>query len=221
MIGVVALPKRNQIKLRQVEFLSLSSNRVLVILVLNDREVQNRIIYTDRPYSASELQQAANYLNSHFVGKELTAARQELLATIKADKEHMGSLLKAAIEVADNAGDDEQKDYVMAGQNDLLSGAKKGDLENLYNVFQAFTQKQEILNLLNHSMEAEGIQIFIGGESGYEAFDDCSIVTTSYAVDGQLIGSLGVIGPQRMPYERVISAVDVTSRLLSAALNQG
>jgi heat-inducible transcriptional repressor len=221
MIGVVALPKRNQIKLRQVEFLSLSSNRVLVILVLNDREVQNRIIYTDRAYSASELQQAANYLNSHFVGKELTVARKELLDTIKADKDHMAALLKAAMEVADHAVDDKNKDYVMAGQNDLLSGAKKGELENLYNLFQAFTQKQEILNLLNHSMEAEGIQIFIGGESGYEAFDDCSIVTTSYAVDGQLIGSLGVIGPVRMPYERVISAVDVTSKLLSAALNQG
>jgi heat-inducible transcriptional repressor len=221
MIGVVALPKRNQIKLRQVEFLSLSSNRILVILVLNDREVQNRIIYTDRAYNASELQQAANYLNTHFVGKELTVARQELLATIKTDKDNMAALLKAAIEVADNAVDDKNKDYVMAGQNDLLSGAKKGELENLYNLFQAFTQKQEILNLLNHSMEAEGIQIFIGGESGYEAFDDCSIVTTTYAVDGQLIGSLGVIGPVRMPYERVISAVDVTSKLLSAALNQG
>jgi heat-inducible transcriptional repressor len=220
MIGVVALPKRNHIKLRQVEFLPLSSNRVLVILVLNDREVQNRIIYTDRLYSQSELQHAANYLNTHFVGKELVVARQELLAAIKTEKDNMAALLKAAIEVADNSIEEENKDYVMAGQNNLLNYTKRGELENLYNVFQAFTQKQEILNLLNHSMDAEGIQIFIGGESGYEVFDDCSIVTTSYAVDGQLIGSLGVIGPTRMPYERVIAAVDVTSKLLSAALNQ-
>ena len=220
MIGVVAVPKRNQIKLRQVEFLPLSSNRVLVILVLNDREVQNRIIYTDRLYSASELQHASNYLNTHFVGKELVVARQELLAAIKSEKENMAALLKAAIEVADTTVEEENKDYVMAGQNNLLNYTKRGEMEDLYNVFQAFTQKQEILNLLNFSMEAEGIQIFIGGESGYEVFDDCSIVTTSYAVDGQLIGSLGVIGPTRMPYERVIAAVDVTSKLLSAALNQ-
>ena len=221
MIGVVAVPKRNQVKLRQVEFLSLSSNRVLVIMVLNDREVQNRIIYTDKSYSATELQQAANYLNTHCVGKDLTLVQEELLLNINHDKESMTSLLKAAMDLANTAVCDKNKDYVMAGQNDLLSGTKKGELENLYNLFQAFTQKQEILHLLNHSIAAEGIQIFIGGESGYEAFDECSIVTTSYAVDGQLIGSLGVIGPTRMPYERVIAAVDVTSRLLSAALNQG
>lgn len=224
MIGVVALPRRNVTKLRQVEFLPLSSNRILVILVLNDREVQNRIIYTDRTYTQAELQQAANYLNTHFVGKELLAARKELLESIQSDRESMATLLQAAIEMADKAfipADAEGKDYVMAGQNNLLSYTKKDELERLYAVFEAFTQKQEILNLLNHSLDAEGIQIFIGRESGYEAFDNCSIVTTSYAVDGQLLGSLGVIGPTRMPYERVISAVDVTAKLLSAALNQG
>jgi heat-inducible transcriptional repressor len=222
MIGVVALPKRNQIKLRQVEFLPLSSNRILVILVLNTREVQNRIIYTDRVYTQSELQQAANYLNTHFVGKELLVARRELLEAIKSDQDSMERLLQAAIEVADKAfiSQEESKDYVMAGQNNLLSYTKKGEFERLYALFEAFTQKQEILNLLNQAVDAEGIQIFIGRESGHIAFDDCSIVTTSYAVDEQLIGSLGVIGPTRMPYNRVISAVNVTAKLLSAALNQ-
>jgi heat-inducible transcriptional repressor len=218
MIGVVALPKRNAIKLRQVEFLPLSNNRVLVILVLNNREVQNRVIYTDRSYSESELQHAANYLNTHFVGKELAEARKELQASISIDKDNISTLMQAAMAVAEVGTED--KDYVMAGQNNLLSYTKNGEIEHLYTLFQAFTEKQEILNLLNHSMDAEGIQIFIGSESGYQAFDDCSIVTTSYAVDNQLVGSLGVIGPTRMPYERVISAVNVTAKLLSAALNQ-
>ncbi len=225
MVGVVALPKMNRLELRQVEFLVLSGNRVLVILVLNNREVQNRIIQMDRAYTPSELQQASNYLNTHFVGKELHTARKELLEAMQKDRENMAQLFQAAIEMADKAfvsTEDANKDYIMAaGQNNLAGYSKQTELERLHTLFQAFTQKQEILNLLNHSLEAEGIQIFIGKESGYEAFDNCSIVTTSYAVDGQLIGSLGVIGPTRMPYERVISAVDVTSKLLSAALNQG
>jgi heat-inducible transcriptional repressor len=223
LIGVVALPRQNRTKLRQVEFLPLSANRVLVILVLNDREVQNRIIYTDRAYTPSELQEAANYLNANCVGKELLTARKDLHEALRIDRDHMAGLLQAAIEVADKSfvTDDVQKDYVMAGQGNLLNFTKKNELERLYALFEAFTQKQEILNLLDHSLEAEGIQIFIGSESGYEAFDNCSIVTRSYAVDGQVVGSLGVIGPTRMPYERVISAVDVTAKLLSAALNQG
>jgi heat-inducible transcriptional repressor len=223
MIGVVALPKQNHFKLRQVEFLPLSNQRILVVLVLNNREVQNRIIHTDRAYTESELQQAANYLNTHSVGKDLLIARKELLEAIQSDRDNMANLLQAAIEVADKAfipEQDQSKDYMMAGQNNLLGYTKKGELEGMYALFQAFTQKQEILNLLNHSLEAEGIQIFIGRESGHIAFDECSIVTTSYAVDGQLIGSLGVIGPTRMPYNKVISAVDVTAKLLSAALNQ-
>lgn len=222
MIGVVALPRRNRIELRQVEFLPLSGDRVLVILVLNNREVQNRIIHTDRIYSQTELQQAANYMNAHFVGKDLLIARKELQEAMQTDKENVSRLLEAAIAVADKVlAPEENKDYVVAGQNTILNHSKKDELERLYAFFQAFAQKQEILNLLDHALEAEGIQIFIGRESGYEAFNNCSIVTTSYAVDGQLIGSLGVIGPTRMPYERVIAAVDVTAKLLSAALNQG
>jgi heat-inducible transcriptional repressor len=225
MIGVVSLPRRNRISLRQVEFLPLSANRVLVILVLNNREVQNRIIYTDRIYSASELQQAANYLNTHFVGKELLAARQALQEAMHTDKASMAELLKTAMEVADKTFtpmtiENESSDYVMAGQNNLLNYTKKHELERLYSVFEAFTQKQDILSLLNQAIEAEGIQIFIGGEAGHAAFDNCSIVTTPYSIEGELVGSLGVIGPIRMPYDKVISAVDVTSKLLSAALNQ-
>jgi len=223
LTGVVALPRRNRIQLRQVEFLPLSSNRVLVILVLNNREVQNRIIYTDRIYTPNELQQAANYLNSHFVGKDLLTIRQDISVGLREVRDHMARLLQMAIEVADKvfSTQEDNKDYLIAGQNNLLNYSREADLERLRMLFAAISEKQEILNLLDQALEAEGMQIFIGKESGCEAFDDCSIITQSYAVDGQLVGSLGVIGPTRMPYERVISAVDITAKLLSAALNQG
>lgn len=225
LAGVVALPRRNRIELRQVEFLALSGNRVLVILILNNRDVQNRIIYTDRVYNQSELQEAANYLNTHYAGKSLLSIRKELLTAIRQDRDTMAGLLQAAMDVGNKAftvtEEQNNKDYIIAGQNNLLNYTQQGvDFERWRVLFEAFTQKQEILNLLEHALEAEGIQIFIGKESGYEIFGDCSIVTTSYSVDGQLLGSLGVIGPTRMPYERVISAVDITAKILSAALNQ-
>lgn len=224
LAGIVALPKRNRIELRQVEFLGLSANRVLVILVLNNREVQNRIIYTDRTYNASELQQAANYLNTHYVGRDLLTIRHAISTAIRQDHNNMACMLQTAIDVTSKAflsADENNKDYVIAGQNNLLHYSCEANLAQLRILFDAITQKQEILNLLDQALEAEGIQIFIGQESGYQVFDDCSIVTTSYAIDGQWVGSLGVIGPIRMSYERVISAVDVTAKLLSAALDQG
>jgi len=197
LAGVVALPRRNRIELRQVEFLPLSGNRVLVILVLNNREVQNRIIYTDRIYTTSELQQAANYLSTHYTGKSLLAIRHELLSAIREDRANIAAMWQAAIDVGNKAfSQSETKDYILAGQNNLVAV----DIENWRALFDAFTQKQEILNLLEHALEAEGIQIFIGKESGYEIFGECSIVTTSYSINGQLVGSLGVIGPVRMQY---------------------
>ncbi|HSW69036.1 MAG TPA: heat-inducible transcriptional repressor HrcA [Gammaproteobacteria bacterium] len=223
LTGIVALPRRNRTELRQVEFLPLSSNRVLVILVLNNREVQNRIIYTDRVYSHSELQEAANYLNTHFVGKDLLNIRQDISVGLREDRDHMARLLQTAIDVANKAfinTHENNKDYLIAGQNNLLNYTREADLERLRLLFNAISEKQEVLNLLDQALEAEGVQIFIGKESGCQAFDDCSIIAQSYSVNGQLVGSLGVIGPKRMPYERVISAVDITAKLLSAALNQ-
>lgn len=223
MIGVVTMPKINRLELRQVEFLPLSGNRILVILVLNNREVQNRIIYTDKIYTQSELQQAANYLTSHYAGKDLITARKEIIESMQMDRDHMSRLMQATIEVANKAFSNKEgtsDNYAIAGQNNFLNYTNTSSLERLRALFDAFAQKQDILNLLDHSLKAEGIQIFIGKESGYEVFDGCSIVTTSYSVDGQLVGSLGIIGPIRMPYDKVISAVDVTAKLLSAALNQ-
>jgi len=225
LAAVVALPRRNRIELRQVEFLALSANRVLVILVLNNRDVQNRVIYTEKIYSKSELQEASNYINTHYAGKLLLSIRKALLDAMQEDRENLAGLVQAALDVGNKAfvaDTEENKDYILVGQNNLLNYSDRtADFDRWRVLFNAFTQKQEILNLLSHALEAEGVQIFIGKESGYEMFDECSIVTASYAVDDHLIGSLGVIGPVRMPYERVISVVDVTAKLLSAALNQG
>lgn len=225
LAGVVTLPRRNRNELRQVEFLPLSSNRVLVILVLNNREVQNRIIYTDKVYSSSELQKAANYLNGHYAGKSLLDIRKELLKAIKKEQSSMAELLKSAIDIGNKAFIDEEadqnKDYIIAGHNHLLNySSHSTELDQIRVLFEALTQKQEILNLLEHALQAEGLQIFIGKESGYEVLDGCSMVTASYSVDGHLVGSLGVIGPARMPYDRVISAVEITAKLLSTALKQ-
>jgi heat-inducible transcriptional repressor len=168
--------------------------------------------------------QAANYINTQYIGKDLLTIRKEISTAIRHDRDSMAEVLHTAIEVANKAfvnPQENSKDCVIAGQNNLLSCSSESDLEQLRVLFDAITQKQEILNLLDQALEADGMQIFIGKESGYQAFDDCSIITASYAVDGQLVGSLGVIGPTRMPYERVISAVDITAKLLSAALNQG
>jgi heat-inducible transcriptional repressor len=221
MAGVVMLPRRELIALRHVEFMSLSGNRVLVIRVLNDHEVQNRVIHTSRPYSASELQQASNYLNDHFAGKDLTEMRRRLLKEMEEAQQHMNQLMVAALEMANQAyqaGSDD--DYVLAGQTNLMGYAEMSNVERLRQLFDAFNRKRDILHLLDQSLHTNGIQIFIGEESGYQVLDECSVVTSPYTVDGRIMGVLGVIGPTRMAYDRVIPIVDVTAKLLGAALNQ-
>lgn len=223
LAGLVTVPRHERLTLRHMEFLPLSGNRVLVILVLNEREVQNRIIYTDRPYSQNELQQAANYLNSFYSGMDLTLARQKILSSMVADRETMNVLMQTALDVASKGltiqPSQNPEDYVMAGQANLLGMAAESGVENLRSLFEAFTQKQIILGLLDHCINAEGVQLYIGEESGYEALDECSLVTAPYSVSGEVVGVLAVIGPTRMAYDRIIPIVDLTAKLLSAALN--
>jgi len=223
LIAVVTLPKRDRIVLRQVEFLPLTDQRILVVMVLNNHEVQNRLIHTERAYSQSELQQVANYLNAHYVDKDLAIIRRELLASIEKDRDSIAYLTRAMLDVLQQVfafATEENKDCLIAGQDNLLTHVNQIELEQLRSLFAAFTQKQEILSLLDQAIEAQGIQILIGKESGYTALNDWSIVSKSYSIDGEVVGTLGVIGPTRMPYDRVISAVDATANLLSAALNQ-
>jgi len=222
MAGVVMLPKREQVSLRQVEFLPLSHNRVLVILVINEREVQNRIIQTQRNYSAAELQQIANYLNHLCAGQDLRRVRETLLNDMDNARSSMNQLMADAILMAQQAfsADESNGDFLLAGQTNLMSYDEMANMDKLRKLFEAFNRKRDILQLLDQALHADGVQLFIGEESGYEVFDECSVVTSPYRVDGEVIGVLGVIGPTRMAYDRVIPLVDVTAQLLGSSLNQ-
>lgn len=219
MAGLVTIPRRERTRLQHIEFLPLSSRRVLVILVVNDQEVQNRVIHVDRDFSPSELQQAANYITKEFAGLELPEVRSRLLKSMQRSRDAMHQLMQDAVNIADQVLNIQQDDdYVLAGQTNLMNYAEMCDIEKLRQLFEAFNTKRDILHILDQSIHAEGTQIFIGEESGYSVLGDCSVVTAPYKVDDEIIGVLGVIGPTRMAYDRVIPIVDVTARLLSAAL---
>lgn len=220
LAGLVTIPKREHFTLTHVEFLPLSGNRVLTILVLNGREVQNRIIHTHRAYTVSELQQAGNFLTQSYAGKDLSEIRQELLHLMHLDQLNMQAIMQTVNEIADKAFlTESERDYVVAGTANLVTLAEDAGIGRLQTLLTALTQKRDILHLFDECSTATGIQIFIGQESGHQVLDDCSLVTAPYSVDGKIIGVLGVIGPTRMAYGRVISVVDVTAKLLSAALS--
>jgi len=222
LAGVVTVPKREQAHLRHVEFLPLGKQRVLVVLVLNQREVQNRVIHTTRRYSASELQQVGNYLTRHYAGKPLAEIHQHLVAALHDDRKDMERLMQMAVDMADQAFAEtsQPQDYLIAGETNLLPLGKTKGVECLQSLFTAFNQKRDILHLLDQCLQAEGVQIFIGEESSHPALDDCSLVMKPYVVDGAKVGVLGVIGPVRMAYERVIPTVDITAQLLGAAFSE-
>ncbi len=220
MAGVVTLPRRDHSEIRHLEFVPLSEGRVLAILVFSDHEVQNRILHVEREYSPSELQQASNYLSSLFAGRGLMDVRQRLLGELSRTREDMNETMRAAVEMAGKVfSNSEEEDYVMAGQVNLMSFKELSDVDKLRQLFEAFTTKRDILHLLDQCVSADGVQIFIGEESGYKVLDECSVVTAPYEIDDHVVGVLGVIGPTRMAYDRVIPIVDVTARLLGAALN--
>jgi heat-inducible transcriptional repressor len=205
-----------------MEFVGLSENRVLVVLVFNDREVQNRIIQLERHYSADELKRASNYLNEQFRGRTLGEVRQEILRQLSEAHAHMNQIMLDAISVAQqvfDAGGDGRLEYVIKGETNLMGVAELTSVEKLRRLFEAFNEKRDFLHLLDNSLRAEGVQIFIGHESGYQILDDCSVVTAPYGSPDSVVGVLGVIGPTRMAYERVIPIVDMTAKLLGAALN--
>jgi heat-inducible transcriptional repressor len=223
LAGVVTLPRQSHSALSQIEFVPLSDNRVLAIMVVNGREVQNRIVQLDRHYSADELRRASNYLNQEFGGKELSAVREHLLAQLKETRESLNQVMLDAIHLAQHVVGmppmGGRMEYVMAGETNLMNFAELSNVEKLRRLFEAFTQQRDILHLLDQSLRAEGVQIFIGQESGYTILDDCSVVTAPYTLDNEVVGVLGVIGPTRMAYERIIPIVDITAKLLGSALN--
>ncbi|MGA7538731.1 MAG: heat-inducible transcriptional repressor HrcA [Steroidobacteraceae bacterium] len=223
LAGVVTRPRTAQASITQIEFVSLSENRVLVVLVYGEREVQNRIVQLERYYSPDELKRASNYLNEQFRGRSLAQVRQEILRQLSETRAHLNQVMLEAISMAQHVfeagGVGEELEYVIKGETNLMGVGELSSVEKLRRLFEAFNEKRDFLHLLDHSLRAEGVQIFIGHESGYQILDDCSVITAPYGSSDSVVGVLGVIGPTRMAYERVIPIVDMTAKLLGAALN--
>ncbi len=219
--GVVATPNRATVTVRQIEFLRLSEKKVLLIIVMPDGEVENRVLLTEKDYTPTELTEASNFLNQNYAGCAFQEIRQRLQSELYQLRNDMTGLMAAAIAAGDEAIARKQEDYVISGERNLLHVEDLStDMTRLRNLFNVFEQKTELLRLLDASRGAPGVHIFVGSESGLAELDECSVVTAPYARAGQVVGTLAVIGPKRMDYEKVVPIVDVTARLLSNALSQ-
>jgi heat-inducible transcriptional repressor len=217
-VGVVMAPRRNSV-FRHIEFLRLSERRVLVIIVSPDGDVQNRVIFTETDYDQGQLVEAANFLNRHYAGMNIDEVRERLKNEVEALRGEIATLMQAAVQVSSEAIES-REEVVISGERNLLAVSDfSGDMGNLRKLFDLFEQKAQLMRLLDVSSRAEGVRIYIGGESQVIPYQELSVVTAPYEVDGKVVGTLGVIGPMRMPYERMIQIVDITSRLVSSALS--
>jgi heat-inducible transcriptional repressor len=218
--GVVMTPKRRDATFRHLEFLRLSERRVLLILVTAEGDVQNRILHTDRSYTHAQLGEASNFFNQHFAGQPFSAIRSRIADELRALQDDIAKLMSAAVDAGEGALA-EGESLVVTGERNLLNaGDFASDMERLRRLFDLFDQKTSILHLLDLSQRAQGVSIYIGDESGLVPLDECSVVTAPYESNGRVIGTLGVIGPTRMAYERIVPIVDVTAKLLSNAMSQ-
>jgi len=217
--GIVLTPRRTSQRIRQMEFVSLSEKRILLILVTTNGDVQNRILFTERPYSASELVIATNYLNQYFAGHDFEQIRKRVKEELLQLRGDLQNLMAAALTAGDEAMNQTDDQYIISGERNLLEVEElSSNMKRLRELFDLFEQRTALMQLLDVSHRADGIQLFIGGESGLAPLDECSVVTAPYELDGRIVGSVGVIGPTRMAYERVIPIVDITAKLLSSAL---
>jgi heat-inducible transcriptional repressor len=221
MAGIVSVPKQNHAKLRHIEFLPLPDKRILAILVTNEKDVHNKVLHLDREYSADELQHAAHYLNQQFTGQDVDQVRDSLLKDLDRTRQDVDNVMKTAVEVANKAlSNDEinKPEFIVQGEKNLVRYNDNADRKQLQHLFEIFDRKREMLGLFDRCVHNQGVKIFIGHEAGFAGFGDCSVITAPYSVDGKPIGVLGVIGPARMNYDRVIPVVDMTARLLGDAL---
>ncbi|NID03544.1 heat-inducible transcriptional repressor HrcA [Luteibacter jiangsuensis] len=220
--GVVTVPRQGDFPLRHIDFVSLPDARVLVILVFSDNQVQNRVVQLARPLDGSELEQAANYLNTQFAGLRLADIRAHLASELREAGGELNRMLASAVELATAsfAHDEDADDVLVSGQTNLMGYSELADIDRLRELFDAFQQKRDLLQLMEMCVQAPGVRLFIGEESGFSALDGCSIVTATYGTGGRMLGAIGVIGPTRMAYERVIPVVQATAGLLSDALNR-
>jgi heat-inducible transcriptional repressor len=219
--GVVLIPKAKKTTFKHLEFIGLSEKKILVIIVTNDGNVQNRIVMTEKDYSHDDLVEAANYFNHNFSGNTFAKVKDTLVDELSRMHADMIKLMTAAIEVGNDVIYPESESIVITGQSNLIQSEELAkNISGLRKIFEIFEKRTALMRLLDKSQLAEGIQIFIGNESGYSSLDECSLITSSYETDGEIVGTLGVIGPTRMAYERVIPIVDITAKLLSNALSQ-
>ncbi|MCE3271434.1 MAG: hrcA [Ramlibacter sp.] len=218
-VGVVVAPRRSSV-FRHIEFLRLSERRFLVIIVSPEGDVQNRVVHTAADYTQSQLQEAANYLNAHYAGLTIEAVRERLKSEVDQLRGEIVVLMQTAVDASSEALKQEQDEVVISGERNLLSVSDfAGDMTHLRHAFELFEQKTQLMRLLDVSSQAEGVRIFIGGESHIVPFEELSVVSAPYEVDGQVVGTLGVIGPTRMAYDKMIQIVDITSKLVSNALS--
>jgi len=219
--GIVMTPRRREPTFRQIEFLRLSEKRVLLIVVTPQGDVQNRILVTERDFSPAELVSAANYINQHYSGQSFEDVRKSLNQELRELRQDMIQLMTSAVEAGNQAVSEGSEPYVITGERNLLSVRDLSqDLSRLRQLFELFEQKTRLAQILDLSLRGEGVQVFIGGESGVSAPDEVSVVTAPYSVNGTVVGTVGVIGPTRMAYDRVVPIVDVTAKLLSSALSK-
>ncbi len=217
-VGVVMAPRRSSV-FRHIEFLRLSERRFLVIIVSPDGDVQNRVIFTEADYTQSQLVEAANFLNSHYAGMAIEEVRERLKNEVEALRGEIATLMQTAVQVSSEAIES-RDEVVVSGERNLLAVSDfSSDMGNLRKLFDLFEQKAQLMRLLDVSSRAEGVRIYIGGESQVIPYQELSVVTAPYEVDGKVVGTLGVIGPMRMPYEKMIQIVDITSKLVSTALS--
>jgi len=220
-VGVVMAPKRSSV-FKHIEFLKLSEKRLLVIIVSPEGDVQNRILFTEVDYSSSQLIEASNYLNTHFAGMAIEQVRARLQQDLQRLQGEIAKLMQAAVQVGSEAMAQDSSEVVISGERNLLSVSDfSSDMGHLRRAFELFEQKTQLMRLLDVSSQAEGVRIYIGGESQIVPIQELSVVSAPYEVDGQVVGTLGVIGPTRMAYDRMIEIVDITSRLVGNALSQG
>jgi heat-inducible transcriptional repressor len=218
--GVVATPRRASITVRQIEFLRLSEKRVLLIIVMPDGEVENRVLVTPKDYSQSQLTEAGNFLSQHYANLAFGDIHQRLQSELRQLQHDMTVLMQAAMAASDEALSRKSEDYVISGERNLLNiNDLAGNMSQLRNLFNVFEQKTELLQLLDAGRQAPGVHIFVGNESGLVGLDEFSVVSAPYTADGQIIGTLAVVGPKRMKYERVVQIVDISAKLLSYALS--
>jgi len=223
LTGIISLPTQKNAELKQIDFLKLSDDKILAILINKNNDVENKIINLDRVYSSSELQEASNYLNAIISGQSVLHIRKILLNELEEMRKDMNSIMSSAITFGkklflDTDDSNNESDLLVSGQTRLMNCKELSDIDTLKTLFEAFSEKNNILHLLDKSISSDGVKIFIGAESGYNVLDDCSIVSAPYRFDNDVVGVLGVIGPKRMAYDRVIPIVDITAKLLSEAL---